>query len=101
MLQQELYSGFEYHELTPFFHAFEMSKYICGLSFCSEEEARNFAEQVRYCMGKSPQEIVEVCFSFIAGNFTTHWLIKEKIDYIISIIKMIMDSSRVTISNIG
>ena len=60
MLQQELYKGFVYHELTPFFHAFEMSKYMCGLSFCSEQEARVFYDQVQYCMSKSAQDIVEV-----------------------------------------
>ena len=68
MVQQELYPGFEYLELTPFFHAFEMSKYMCGLSFCSEEEAKNFAENVRYCMSKSAQEIVEVRFKFLFIN---------------------------------
>lgn len=59
MVQQELFPNFEYTELTPWFHAFEMDKYVAGLSFVKEEEAFKFHEMVQMCMSRSAQDIVE------------------------------------------
>mmetsp|Transcript_13148 Transcript_13148/g.52476 ORF Transcript_13148/g.52476 Transcript_13148/m.52476 type:complete len:356 (+) Transcript_13148:217-1284(+) len=59
MVQQELYPNFEYHELTPWFHAFEMEKYVAGLSFVKEDEALKFHEMVQMCVSRSAQDIVE------------------------------------------
>eukprot|EP01095_Lingulamoeba_sp_RSL-Kostka_P014257 TRINITY_DN616_c0_g1_i1.p1 TRINITY_DN616_c0_g1~~TRINITY_DN616_c0_g1_i1.p1 ORF type:complete len:364 (+),score=154.40 TRINITY_DN616_c0_g1_i1:141-1232(+) len=59
MVQQELYRGMKYIQQTPFFHTFEMSKYIAGISFVDEQEAKLFSEKVEYCLNTSAKEIVE------------------------------------------
>eukprot|EP01096_Ripella_sp_DP13-Kostka_P002716 TRINITY_DN1368_c0_g2_i1.p1 TRINITY_DN1368_c0_g2~~TRINITY_DN1368_c0_g2_i1.p1 ORF type:complete len:344 (-),score=126.18 TRINITY_DN1368_c0_g2_i1:138-1091(-) len=58
-LQQEMYAGFTYKKLTPWFHAFEMSKGVAGLSWVSEQEAEEFYQAVQYCISKTAREIVE------------------------------------------
>lgn len=59
MLQQELYPGFVYKELTPWFHVFEMTKYLAGLSFAKEEAAKLFKAQVEYCMAHPAVDVVD------------------------------------------
>lgn len=60
MLQQELYPGFIYNVENDFFHTFEMSKYIAGLSFANETHAKQFHEKVVECMGLAPSDVVDV-----------------------------------------
>jgi hypothetical protein len=64
MVQQELFPGFEYKVLTPYFHTFEMSKYIAGISFANEEHAKEFYEKVQYCIKTPAADIVDVCMIF-------------------------------------
>lgn len=64
MLQQELYPGFIYNVENSFFHTFEMSKYIAGLSFANETHAKQFHEKVVECCNISPTEVVEVSLKF-------------------------------------
>ena len=42
IFEQEVYFGFQYTELAPFFHAFEVEDCTAGLSFADESEARDF-----------------------------------------------------------
>lgn len=59
MLQQELYPGFIYNVENDFFHTFEMSKYIAGLSFANEEHAKIFHEKVKECCNISASDVVD------------------------------------------
>lgn len=37
---QEIYDGFQYDAPRPFFHTFSGDRFVCGMSFASEDEAR-------------------------------------------------------------
>lgn len=62
MVQQELYPGFIYNVVNDFFHTFEMSKYICGLSFANEDHAKQFHEKVVECCNISAADVVDVSY---------------------------------------
>ncbi len=47
VFEQEIYFGFRYQELAPFFHSFETEDCVAGLCFTDEAEARRFAPQVQ------------------------------------------------------
>ncbi len=47
IFEQEIYFGFKYQELAPFFHCFEVEDCVAGLCFAEEAEAKKFAGQAR------------------------------------------------------
>ncbi len=47
VFEQEIYFGFKYQELAPFFHSFEVEDCVAGLCFAEEAEAKKFAQQAR------------------------------------------------------
>mmetsp|Transcript_25825 Transcript_25825/g.64868 ORF Transcript_25825/g.64868 Transcript_25825/m.64868 type:complete len:395 (-) Transcript_25825:1094-2278(-) len=47
--EQELYNGFEYQQLKPFFHSFETNTEVAGLCFADEGEAGQFFQHVIKC----------------------------------------------------
>jgi hypothetical protein len=47
VFEQEIYFGFKYQELAPFFHSFEVEDCVAGLCFTDEAEAKKFAGQVK------------------------------------------------------
>jgi WH1 domain len=47
--EQELYNGFEYQKLKPFFHSFETNTAVAGLCFADEGEAGQFFQHVIKC----------------------------------------------------
>jgi len=59
ILHQELYMNFRYHVLTPWFHAFEMNKYMAGLSFASEDAAAEFHRRVEEVKNLNPVDVVD------------------------------------------
>merc|ERR1712137_406540 len=64
ILQQEIYPGFKYTKVTPWFHTFEMNHYIAGLSFAKDDFAEYFYEQVQYCIQTPARDVVEVRILF-------------------------------------
>ena len=57
---QELWRGFIYNQDRTFFHSFEMSGFLCGLSFAEESEAKGFYKKV-------------VALKLGTGMCTQHW----------------------------
>lgn len=71
VFEQELYTGFEYHMETPYFHTFEMNNILAGFSFADEVEADMFYLAVMECISTSSDQIIEVCSNLMPISAVT------------------------------
>ena len=65
IFQQEFYFGMRYSKDSDFFHSFEGTNILIGLSFASVPEADYFFEKVQYCLTHKPIDVIEVCLFII------------------------------------